>query len=243
MVENSDYSVNYGTGEVTILNQSILDAGTPVSVSLESTGESLERKTMLGVNWEYDFTKNFLIGGTLMHLSEQSLTSKVSMGNEPLNNTMFGLNMSWKQNSQWLTDMLNKLPFLNCSQPSSINFTAEFAKLSTGSNSQSQGKSSYLDDFENTKSSIDISTPSDWVISSCPLLFNESGYSNDVRYGYNRSLLAWYNIDPLFTRRSSSLTPSYLKSDLEQLSNHYVREVYRTELFPNKELTVGERSR
>ena len=242
LTENSDYSVNYGTGEVTILNQSILDAGTPISVSLESTGESLERKTMLGLNWEYDFTKNFMMGGTLMHLSEQSLTSKVSMGNEPLNNTIFGLNMSWKQNSQWLTDLLDKIPFINVSQPSSINFTAEFAKLFTGANSQSQSNSSYLDDFENTKSSIDVSTPTDWVISSCPDMFAESSLSNDMKYGYNRALLSWYNIDPLFTRRSSSLTPGYLKSDLEQLSNHYVREVYRTELFPNKELTVGESS-
>ena len=30
LMENSDYTVNYATGEVTIINQSILDAGTPV---------------------------------------------------------------------------------------------------------------------------------------------------------------------------------------------------------------------
>ena len=242
LTENSDYSVNYATGEVTILNQSLIDAGTPINVSLESTGESLERKTMLGLNWEYDFTKNFLLGGTILYLREQSLTSKIAMGNEPLNNMMLGLNLSWKQNSQWLTDMLDKLPFLHATQPSSIDLTAEFAQLKTGANSQSQGHSSYLDDFENTKSAIDISTPTDWVISSTPLLFSEANYSNDVRYGYNRALLSWYNIDPLFTRRSSSLTPNHIKSDLEQLSNHYVREVYSTELFPNRELTVGESS-
>ena len=33
--EGSDYSVDYSAGEVTILNQSIIDAGTNVSVSLE----------------------------------------------------------------------------------------------------------------------------------------------------------------------------------------------------------------
>lgn len=242
LTENVDYSVNYGTGEVTILNQNIIDAGTPVNVSLESTGESLERKTMLGMNWQYSFNKHFMLGGTLMHLTEQSLTSKVSMGNEPLNNTIVGLSLSWKQNSQWLTNLLDKIPFVHLTQPSSINFTAEFAQLITGANNQSQSKASYIDDFENTKSSIDISVPSDWVLSSCPKSFPESSYSKDIKYGYNRSLLSWYNIDPMFTRRSSSLTPSHIKSDLEQLSNHYVREVYRTELFPNKELTVGESS-
>ncbi len=240
LMENSDYSVNYATGEVTILNQSILDAGTPVNVSLESTAESFERKTMLGLNWEYDFTKNFQIGGTLLHLKEQSLTTKVAMGNEPLNNTMLGLNVSWKQKSQWLTDMLDKLPFIHATEPSQINFSAEFAKLITGKNNQSQSNASYLDDFEDTKQPIDISTPSEWSISSTPLMFKEATLSNNIEYGFNRSLLSWYKIDPLFTRRSSSLTPSHIKSDLEQLSNHYVREVSRAELFPNRELTVGE---
>ena len=55
--------------------------------------------------------------------------------------------------------------------------------------------------------------------------------------GFNRSQLAWYTIDPLFTRRSSSLTPAHLKSDLEQLSNHYVREVATRELYPKKDIS------
>lgn len=112
LVENVDYTVDYNFGVVTILNQSIIDAGTPVSVSSESDSEyGMQRKTMVGLNFEYDFTKNFQIGGTLMHLGEQPLTTKVAMGSEPLNNTIWGLNMSWKQQSQWLTDMIDKLPF------------------------------------------------------------------------------------------------------------------------------------
>ena len=56
-----------------------------------------------------------------------------------------------------------------------------------------------------------------------------------VQSGYNRALLSWYNIDPLFTRQSSSLTPGHIRSDLEQLSNHYVREVPVRELYPNRD--------
>ena len=90
LTEGSDYSVDYSAGEVTILNQSIIDAGTAVNVSLESQSDyGQERKTMFGLNWEYDFSKNFIIGGTFMHLSEQALTTKVNMGAEPLNNTIW----------------------------------------------------------------------------------------------------------------------------------------------------------
>ena len=86
--EGSDYTVDYSAGEVTIINQSIIDANTDISVSYESNTEyGMQRKTMLGFNWEYDFTKDFQIGGTLQHLSEQALTSKVTMGSEPLKNT------------------------------------------------------------------------------------------------------------------------------------------------------------
>lgn len=236
LTEGSDYSVDYNAGEVTILNQSIIDAGTAVNVSLESnTDYAQERKTMFGVNWEYDFSKDFQMSGTLQHLSEQSLTNKVNMGSEPLNNTLWGVNLNWKKESQWLTNMLDKLPFLHLTQPSNISFTGEFAQLIAGQNSGTQSNASYLDDFENTKNTIDVSTPTSWIISSVPSMFSEHNDKTTLAGGYNRSLLAWYNIDPLFTRRSSSLTPAHIKSDLDQLSNFFVREVYVRELYPNRD--------
>ena len=69
-----------------------------------------------------------------MHLSEQPLTTKVSMGNEPLNNTIWGLSLSWKKESQWLTDLLDMIPLLSLSKPSNINFSAEVAQLIAGNN-------------------------------------------------------------------------------------------------------------
>lgn len=236
LTEGSDYSVDYSAGEVTILNQSIVDAGTSVNVSLESnTDFGMQRKTMFGLNWEYDFSKDFQIGGTFQHLSEQTLTSKVTMGSEPLNNLLWGLNVNWKKESQWLTNMLDKLPFLHLTQPSQISFTGEFAQLIAGQASGTQDDASYIDDFENTKSGIDVSEPKSWIMSSVPSMFPEHSDKDGLSSGYNRALLAWYNIDPLFTYQSSSLTPSHIKSDLEQLSNHYVREVYVSELYPNRD--------
>ena len=59
-----------------------------------------------------------------------------------------------------------------------------------------------------------------------------------MAYGFNRALLSWYVIDTLFYR-NNNLTPSHIKNDLEQLSNHYVREVLETEIFPAKENPHG----
>ena len=233
--EGSDYTVDYSAGEVTILNQSIIDAGTNVNVSLESNTEyGMQRKRMFGFNWSYDFSKDFQIGGTLQHLSEQALTSKVSMGAEPLRNTLWGVNLNWKTESQWLTNLLDALPLLHCTQPSQISFTGEFAQLIAGTASGTQDNASYIDDFENAKNGIDVSEPKSWVISSVPSTLGQSTDKTSTASGYNRALLAWYNIDPLFTNRSSSLTPSHIKSDLDQLSNHYVRAVYVNEIYPNR---------
>ena len=236
LTEGTDYAVDYSAGEVTILNQSIIDAGTNVNVSLESNSNyGMQRKTMVGLNWEYELSKSLQLGGTVMHLSEQALTSKVSMGREPLSNTIWGLNVNWKQESQWLTSMLDKIPFLHVKEPSHISFTGEFAQLIAGTASGTQDNASYIDDFENSKNYIDVSNPKAWTLSSVPSLFKESADNKGVSSGYNRALLAWYNVDPIFTRRSSTLTPSHIKSDLNQLSNHYVREVYVKELYPNRQ--------
>ncbi len=241
LTEGTDYSVDYYNGVVKILNQSIIDAGTNVSVSVENMDSfSFMRKTMLGLNWDYDFSKNFNIGGTFMRVKEKPLTSKVTMGSEPLNNTMWGVHMNWKQNSQWLTNMLDKLPLLNLSAPSSISFTGEYAQLQAGTSKDTQGNASYLDEFERTKQPHSVSNPKEWVLASTPSHREYGKLTNDVKNGYNRARLAWYNIDALFTRRSSSMTPAHIKSDLDQLSNHYVREVYVREVYPNRDTNSGE---
>ena len=243
LMENSDYQVDYSSGTVTILNQNIIDAGTNVQVSLESnTLFNMQRKTMLGLNWMYEYSNDLKFGGTLMSLSEKPLTSKVDMGSEPLQNFLWGANISWKRQSQWLTNMIDKLPFISCTAPSSINLTAEFARLEAGTSGDIQSEASYIDDFESTENGIDIKSPSQWMLASLPTGMPYSNLTNDIRTGYDRARISWYTIDPLFTRRSSSLTPAHIKSDIEQLSNHYVREVYERELYPNKESTYGESS-
>ncbi|MCP9612720.1 cell surface protein SprA [Coprobacter tertius] len=239
LTENVDYSVDYSMGVVTILNQSYIDSGTPISVSLESqTFMNMQRKTMVGLDLSYKFSKNFTLGGTIMHLGEKSLTEKVNLGNEVLNNTLWGLNTSYTTEFQWLTSLVNKIPTVNATAPSRLAINAEFAQLIPG---KAKNKAqSYIDDFEASQLGLDIRTPYSWVIASTPSMFPESKLSNNYEYGKNRSLISWYYIDRLFTQRNSSLVPAHIKNDLDQLSNHYIREVDVSEIFPNKELGYGE---
>ena len=101
----------------------------------------------MGVDLSYEFSKNFTMGATLMHLSEMPLTTKTTIGDESIKNTLWGANLAYKGESQWLTNMVDKLPLLNLTQPSQISFNAEFAHLIAGHyENKNTGKHSYLDD-------------------------------------------------------------------------------------------------
>ncbi|MDH8702635.1 cell surface protein SprA [Dysgonomonadaceae bacterium PH5-43] len=239
--ENQDYTVNYSTGEVSIINPAYENANIQTSYENQSAF-GMQRKTMMGVNLNYAFSKDFNVGATLMNLSEMPLTMKVNPGEESVNNTLFGFNVNYSTQSRWLTNALDKIPLLDLTAPSQITFNAEYAQLIAGHyKSEYGGDHSYIDDFEKAKMPIDLRSPYSWKLASTPSYFPESKNVNDLSYGNNRSLLAWYYIDGLFTRRSS-LTPTHIKNDNDQLSNHYVREIRDQELFPNKDIRFNESS-
>lgn len=248
LTENSDYTVDYSMGIVTITNQSIIESGTNVSVSLENQSMfSMQRKTLLGLDAQYKVNKDFSFGATLLHFGEKSLTEKVAIGDEIINNTMFGFNLNYKKQFMWLTNLVNKIPTVNSNAPSALSLQAEYAQLvpskqKTGTN---QG-SSYVDDFETSQTGVDLRNPYSWFLASTPqdnssdALFPEAALSNDPAYGKNRALLAWNYIDRIFTQKNSSMLPGYLKNDLKQLSNPYVREIKVYEIYPGRNTSYGD---
>ena len=248
LVENVDYTVDYTMGTVSILNQSLIEAGTKIDVKLENQSTfSMQRKSLVGTHLEYKFNKDFSLGGTIMNLSEMPLTTKVNTGSEPISNTIWGLNTSWRTESQWLTNMLDKLPFVNATKPSTIALNAEFAQLIPGHSSViSKDGLAYIDDFESTKTSIDIHYPVNWYLSATPYnpfpksgnpSFPEAQMSNKVDYGKNRALLAWYYVDPLFNEDRNT-TPSDIRNNADSKSNHLTRSVLEQEIFPNKQVDI-----
>ncbi len=250
LTENVDYTVDYSMGIVTILNSNILESGTSVSVSLENQSSfSMQRKTLAGLNLNYEFSQNFNVGATVMHLSEKPMTQKVNMGEESIRNTIWGLNTSYRTQFRWLTNLINKVPYINATAPSQLTVNAEFAQIKPGHPQELEKQGvSYLDDFEATKTGYSLREFYPWTLASTPYdnsasaLFPEATKSNDINYGKNRALLAWYQIDGIFTRTSSSLMPSHIKADKTQRENHFVREVTEQEIFPNRSTTYGESS-
>ncbi len=252
LIENQDYTVDYMLGRVTIINDGILSSGVPIKISLENNSMfGIQNKTLIGIHADYEINKDFLIGATMLRLSERPYTQKINSGQEPISNIIWGLDANYQTEVPWLTTVIDKLPFIETKQKSRLIVTGEFAHLIPGHH-KAVGEEgvSYIDDFESSRTSIDIKNMGTWKLASIPQgqedLFENSNENNSLILGHKRAKLAWYTIDPLFFR-GTSITPPNINmtlslsngNSIQQQSYHYSREVLETEVFPNKDPNLG----
>ena len=252
LTENQDYTVDYMLGRVTIINEGILNSGVPIKISLENSSMfGIQNKTLVGLHADYEINKDFLIGATMLNLTERPYTQKINTGDEPISNTIWGLDGNYQTEAPWLTRAVDWLPLIETKAKSRLIATAEFAHLVPGHH-KAVGKEgvSYIDDFESSRTSIDIKNMGAWRMASIPEkqedIFMNSTLNNDLLLGYKRAKLAWYTIDPLFFRNTSITPPNVNKTislangnTIAQQSYHYAREVLETEVFPNKDPNLG----
>lgn len=236
--EGIDYDLDRGAGKIRIINPAILQSGRPVNVSFEDNSLfNLTQKNMLGLRADYEINKNFNVGATYMHLFERPYTEKVSYGDDPINNRMFGLDMDYSTEVDWLTRAIDKLPVISTKAPSTVSFKSEVAALKPGhskaiNNGEDKGGVIVLDDFEGASVKLYMNTENDWIISSTPsepkssLLapFPES-HDTSLAYGANRALLSWYVAEGGSRTNADNEDP-------------YTRLVYQKDLF-EKDIPVG----
>ncbi|MDR0802107.1 cell surface protein SprA [Fluviicola sp.] len=243
LTEGTDYTVDYNLGRVKILNTGILESNTPIKISVESNSVfGFQSKSMVGTHLNYRFNKDFNIGATWLRMMERPVTQKVDMGSEPYKNNVIGFNINYRTELPFLTKLIDLLPIISTKEKSFMTFKGEFAHLIPGTpKAISKAGISYVDDFEGSQSTIDLRTQSAWRIASTPQgqsdLFPE-GSLKTLANGFNRSLIAWYLIDPLFYA-SNNLTPQHIKDDPSQLFDSRMRQVKQDEIFPNQQLTYG----
>ncbi|WP_242695982.1 cell surface protein SprA [Desertivirga brevis] len=244
--EGNDFTVDYNSGRVKVLNQALLNSGQTIRIKMENAELfGLQQRSLFGTRFDYRVNHKLNLGGTVMNLTEKPLTPKINIGEESISNTIWGMDANYSSDSRWLTRLVDKLPFISTKETSSITFSGEFANMIPGHPNAlniagSKNGASYLDDFEGSRSIIDLKSAIAWQISGTPARFPESQLSNNLEYGKNRARLAFYNIDPIFFNTSNTLTPSNIRGNRNERSNHYVREVLEQEVFPFKQSTTGQ---
>jgi cell surface protein SprA len=238
LIEGADFTIDYNLGSVKILNQAILNSGVPVNVSYENNagGIGLQQRGFLGLRLDYIANKKLSFGASMVRLGERPFFTKVDYGEDPIRNTMYGFDFSYKSEWPGLTRALNKLPFYSTKAKSTITAYGEAAYLKPGHPKQIGAGDEgliYVDNFEGTRNNLDLRFPSiAWTLASTPTgRFPEGLLKDTISYNFNRAKIAWYNIEPNLQDKNSSNNP--LRRNLDELSDPRVRQVYTTELFPN----------
>ncbi|PDH48133.1 MAG: cell surface protein SprA [Bacteroidetes bacterium MED-G13] len=246
LVEGVDYTVNYQLGTVQILDPGLQASNIPINVSVENNAMfGQQTKRFSGINIEHQFNDELIISGTLLNLHERPLTQKANFGTEPINNTIFGFDGVFSKEMPFFTRLVNKLPNIRTDVPSNLSVRGEIAYLIPGApkGNKFRGEvTSYIDDFEGSQNRINLLTPQSWSLSSRPLglgnIYAEGGEDdNGIQNGYDRALLNWYSIDPVFY---SSQRPAEITD--EDLSNLYSRRIFIDEIFPQVDLVQGQTS-
>jgi cell surface protein SprA len=244
LVEGIDYVVDYQSGRVQIVNPALEASNAPIEVSVENNAAfSLQTKRFTGLDIEHKFSDNFIAGATILNLNEKPITQKALFGQEPINNTIFGVNASYGSEVPKFTKWVNKLPNIDTDVASNFSIRGDFAYLMPGSPKkiELEGEAtSYIDDFEGSQIPLEIKSIQQWHMSGTPQYqtnFDLGGNTDDLSYGYKRAKLAWYIVDPLFYG-GNSLKPGNI--DRTELSRAEVRRIRFKELFPEQDLDLTQ---
>ena len=133
LVEGVDFVVDYQFGRVQIIDPGLQSSGVPINVSTENNSVfNQQRKTFMGLEVEHRFSDEFILGGTILNVNEKPITQKVNFGSDPINNTMFGLNVDYSTEMPIFTKWANKLPFVDTDVPSNLSVRADLAYLLPG---------------------------------------------------------------------------------------------------------------
>ena len=177
----TDYSVDYNIGQLTIRNDAALVPGADLRITYEQNDLfQLASKTLLGARGIYEFSKKTKLGFSVLNLNQQTLSDKVRIGEEPLSNSIYGLDFATSADLPVVTKLLDNV--FSTREMSSFNLSAEYAYINPDPNTKKStilsdgGKSiAYIDDFEGAKKTIPVGVSyTAWKDLSPPedLLFN-----------------------------------------------------------------------
>ncbi len=252
--ENVDFVVDYQSGTVTITNPTFLTKDVEITYE-QNSFFNLQKKTLLGARADYDFDERLSLGATVMRLSQKSPIDKFRIGEEPIANTIWGVDGALNLEPRWLTRFIDAIPFINTKAKSSISITGEFAQLRPGHTEtaafdrtrrelKQEGQDfkadelqgiSYVDDFEGFENTFSLAQPGTWSLSAAPdsigavdrLGLQTGTVSDSLRTNW-RGNFGWYRVNQnIIAELSGSSTA---RPDA-------VRVVLIEEVFPNRDVS------
>lgn len=219
--EGVDFIADYQGGTVQIINQAYLSAGRQIEIDYEQNSFfNLQKKTLIGSRLDYIYDDRFQLGSTIMRLTQKSPIDKFRIGEEPISNTIWGMDGELDIEPRWLTRAIDAIPLVQTKAESAIRLTGEFAQLRPGHsettafsrsrrslqrqnrdfNSDELKGISYIDDFESFENTFSLKQPGTWRLAAAPDSISRVGpdeiglFADSLRTTW-RGTFAWYQLN------------------------------------------------
>ncbi|OGG53979.1 MAG: cell surface protein SprA [Candidatus Handelsmanbacteria bacterium RIFCSPLOWO2_12_FULL_64_10] len=188
-----DYTVDYITGALSFQPGIATEVANPsanLDISWDSKslfGFAAQQKSLLGLRAEHKLAGGdgqSLLGMTFLYSNQRTPSRRVRVGSEPSRSMVLDANARLEFKPQFLTDLVNALPFVRAHTPSALRVNAEAATSLPNPNTLG---AAYIDDFEGSSSTIPLSIfRAAWTYASDP---TEGGARTSLQSGK----LVWYN--------------------------------------------------
>ena len=182
-----DYNINYSIGQITFISQEAMNPGANVSVDFEFAPFFMpEKKTLFGFAAQYQIFDKSNISMAAMYRRESASDPRPRVGREPRKGFVWDGNFSFRFEPEFMTTMIDVLPFLEADTKSSLNFSGEVAQSIPNPNTKNQA---FIDDFEGTRNFTDMTSRRGiWTTCSPPLLYGTTMADTALKAD-----IWWYN--------------------------------------------------
>ncbi len=264
LAEGTDFVADYsGTGSVQVVNPAFLTAGRDINIEFEQNSFfNVQKKTLLGLRAEYERSEKLSLGSTVMSLKEKSPIDKFRIGEEPISNTIWGVDGAVRLEPRWMTQTIDRIPLLQTREPSSVSLSGEFAQLRpnhtetvafnrTRDNLRDRGRdfardelngTSYVDDFEGFENTFPLTQPGSWSLASPPdsigivdrLGVTRSALNDSLRTAW-RGAFGWYRVNANILREVPAIAQNVNAIRIFRIDEVFPNRDTRAEIDPTLE--------
>ena len=189
-----DYSIQYDFGQVTFLNEDALDPNADVRIEFQyAPFLALQKKTLLGMRAEYEFSPDLRFGTTVLYKSDKAQDRKPRVGQETAKAMVMSVDGSVGFSTPFMTSLVDALPLVTSDAESKMRVTGEIAHSRPNPNVDNVA---YIDDFESAIERLSLGIPrTNWTDASIPLPLKEENEMGGTPWV--RGSMRWHNPPPI----------------------------------------------
>ncbi len=180
LVRNRDYTIDYTTGTITILNDEVLnDPNADIKVTYDYVPYMASKeRSIVGIRFDYNLADRLSLGSTWISRSEGTIDERPQIGEEPTRAAVGEFDMQLNLQLPFMTGALNILPWLHTTTQSTFSVQFEGARAFPNPNIKGDG---YIDDMESAKQSVSLPISRiKWSYGSIPVGRDTSSFARKL---------------------------------------------------------------